>query len=162
MFLLLDDFSGYNQVLVSEHERHKITFRTKWATFSFKRMHCVLINASASFQHSMDITFCCLIVQNIVVYLDDLTLLSKRISDHLHHLKQIFEGCRKYDISLNPKKSIFTVSNENLLGHIITKSGIKLDLDRVKTITHTPFPINMKVMQSFLRKINFLRKFIFD
>ena len=35
---LLDGFSGYNQVLVAEEDRLKITFRTKWGTFAYRRM----------------------------------------------------------------------------------------------------------------------------
>lgn len=65
-------------------------------------------------------------------------------------------------MSLNPKKSIFAISNVNHLGHIIAKSGIKVDQDRFRTITHIRFPVNKKSMQSFLGKINFLYKFIFD
>lgn len=50
----------------------------------------------------------------------------------------------------------------NFLGHNITKSGIKVDPERVKEIMQIPFLVNKKVMQSFLGKINFLCKFIFD
>jgi hypothetical protein len=45
IFSLLDGFSGYNQVLVSEEDRLKTTFRTKWGTFAYKRMPFGLINA---------------------------------------------------------------------------------------------------------------------
>jgi hypothetical protein len=38
IFSLLDGFSSYNQVLVLEEDRLKITFRTKWGTFTYKRM----------------------------------------------------------------------------------------------------------------------------
>jgi len=50
----------------------------------------------------------------------------------------------------------------NLLGHIIAKSGIKVDLDRVKTITYIPHLVNKKSMQSVFGKIKFLHKFTFD
>ena len=50
----------------------------------------------------------------------------------------------------------------NILGHIIAKSGIKVESDGVRTITQIPFTVNKKDMQSFLGKINFLRKFISD
>jgi len=50
----------------------------------------------------------------------------------------------------------------NLLGHIIAKSGIKLDHKRVKAITQIPFQVNKKAMLSFLGKIIFLHKFISD
>ena len=57
MFSLLDGFSGYTQVLVSEEDRLKTTFRTKWGTFAYRRMPFGLINAGATFQRAMDIAF---------------------------------------------------------------------------------------------------------
>jgi hypothetical protein len=62
-----------------------------------------------------------------VVYLDDVTVYSKKISDHSHHLKHIFERCKKYNISLNPKKNIFVVSEGKLLGNVISKYGVSVD-----------------------------------
>ena len=50
----------------------------------------------------------------------------------------------------------------NLLGHIITKQGIVVDLERVKAIAQIPLPRSKKTMQYFLGKINFVRKFISD
>jgi hypothetical protein len=38
-----------------------------------------------------DIVFCILINHNVVVYLDDVTIYSKDISNHIKHLTQIFE-----------------------------------------------------------------------
>ena len=113
MFSLLDGFSGYNQVLVAEPDRLKTTFQTKWGTFTFRRMPFGLINVGATFQWAMDIAFRGLIGRSVVVYLDDVTMFSKHWGDHLRHLKQIFKRCRKYVISLNPKKSVFTVSKGN-------------------------------------------------
>jgi hypothetical protein len=109
IFSLLDSFSGYNQVLVSEEDGLKTTFRTKWGTFAYKRMPFRLINAGATFQMAMDVDFQGLINKCVVVYLDDVTVYSKNREEHIQHLTQIFERCRKYDISLNPKKTIFCV-----------------------------------------------------
>lgn len=160
VFSLLDGFSGYNLVLVVEPDWIKTTFRTKWGTFAFRRMSFRLINVKATFQRAMDIAFRGLMGQSVVVYLDDVTAFSKKRGDHLHHLKQIFERCWKYGISLHSKKSIFVVSEGNLLGHIITKNEITIDPDRIKAIAQIPQPSTKKDMKSFLGKINFLRKFI--
>lgn len=85
----------------------------------------------------------------MVVYLDDVIVFSKRRSDHIHHLKKIFECCRKYRISLNPKKSIFVVFEGDFLGHIITKNGITIDPERVKSITQILLPNDKNPMQYF-------------
>ena len=57
LFSLLDGFSGYNQVLVAKQDRLKTMFRTKWGTFSYRRMPFGLINTGATFQRAMDIDF---------------------------------------------------------------------------------------------------------
>jgi len=72
----------------------------------------------------------------------------------------VFLKCRKYGISLNPKKSLFGLEEGKLLGHITSKDGIKIDPARIEAILRLPHPRNVKKLQSFLRKINFLRRFI--
>ena len=87
LFSLLDGFSGYNQVLVAEEDRLKTTFRTKWGNFAYSRMSFGLINARANFQRAMDIAFHGLICCSVVVYLDDVTIFSKKREEHAFHLK---------------------------------------------------------------------------
>ena len=100
----LDGFSGYNQILVHPDDRLKTTFRTKWGTYAYQKMPFGLINVGATFQRAMDIAFKVLINRSVFVYLDDIIVFSKKRANHLHDLKQIFEQCKRYWISLNPKK----------------------------------------------------------
>ena len=97
-------------MLVAEEDNLKTTFRTKWVTFAYKRIPFGLINAGATFQRDMDIAVHGLINWSVVIYLDDVTIFAKKREEHVFHLKQIFEYCRKYGISLNPKKCLFTVT----------------------------------------------------
>eukprot|EP00253_Pinus_taeda_P005013 PITA_05013 len=68
--------------------------------------------------------------------------------------------CRKYGISLNRKKSFFGLEEGKLLGHIISKDGIRIDPERIQAILQIPYPRNIKELQAFLGRINFLRRFI--
>ena len=97
-----------------------------------------------------------------MVYLDDITIFSKKREEHAFHLKQIFERCRKYGISLNPKKCVFAVTEGKLLGHIVSKTRISIDPERVKAIEQIPLPHNKKGMQSFMGTTNFVRRFVPD
>jgi len=72
----------------------------------------------------------------------------------------VFLTCRKYGISLNPKKSLFGLEEGKLFGHIISKDDIRIDPDRIQAILQFPFPRNIKELQAFLGNINFLRRFI--
>jgi hypothetical protein len=75
---LLDGFSGYNQIKVKREDKYKTTFITHWGTFSYERMSFVLSNAGANFQRAMKIVFDDLIGKMIQIYLDDLTVYSKK------------------------------------------------------------------------------------
>jgi hypothetical protein len=91
-----------------------------------------LINAGETFHRAMDIEFRGLINKYVVVYLDDVTVYSKNKKDHIQYLTQIFERCRKYGISLNPKKTIFGVEEGKLLVHIISQADIHIYPKRIK------------------------------
>jgi hypothetical protein len=103
-----------------------------------------LINAGATFQQAMQIAFDDLIGKIIQIYLDDLTVYSRIQEDHFDHLRQVFLRCRKFGMSLNPTKSIFGVIAGKLLGHIVSDSGINIDLERVISIQNLPTPTSKK------------------
>jgi len=124
---LLDGFSGFNQILVHPNDQEKTAFATPWGTFKYVKMPFGLKHAGATFQCVMDIDFSKEIHDFLVIYLDDLTVFSKSDQQHLDHLRQVFLTYRKYGISLNPKKSLFGLDEGKLLGHIISKDGIKID-----------------------------------
>jgi hypothetical protein len=47
-----------------------------------------------------------------------------------------------------------------LLGHIVSTEGVRIDPSRVESIKSLSIPRSKKEIQSFLGKINFLRRFI--
>ena len=119
----------------------------------YSKMPFRLMNVVATFQRAMDIDFAKEIHDFLVIYLDDLTNFSKSDQEHLDHLRKVFLICRKYGISLNPKKSLRGLEEGKLLGHIISKEGIRIDPDRIQAILQVPHPRNIKELQAFLGKI---------
>jgi len=96
----------------------------------------------------------------VLIYLDDITVFSTSHKDHLQHLKKVFLKCRYFGISLNPKKSQFALEEGKLLGHIVSAEGVKIDPARVHAIQTLSIPRSKRGIQSFLGKINFVRRFI--
>ena len=121
-----------------------------------------LINVGATFQRAMDIAFRGLINKSMVVYLNDITVYSKNQNDHIPQLKEIFERCRRYGISFNPKKSIFSIEEGTLLGFVISLDGIMIKPDMIESIKNIMLLHNKIEIQSFMGKINFMCRFIFD
>ena len=157
---LLDSFSSYNQVAVHQDDQEKISFTTPWGTFMYAKIPFGLMNVGATFYRTMDIAFSEEKDRILVIYLDDIIVFSKSDQDHLQHLRRVFLKCRKIGISLNPKKSNFSMKEGNHLGHIISEEGIRINLDRVVAIQKIGMPRNKKVIQSFLGRVNFLKRFI--
>lgn len=81
--------------------------KTKWGTYAYQKMPFGLMNVGDTFERVMEISFKGLINKIGVLYLNDITIYSKKINNHLHDSKQIFQRCRRYGIYLKPKKSSF-------------------------------------------------------
>ena len=92
----------------------------------------------------MDIAFVDELGKFIIIYLDDVILFSRSDDEHMRHLRRVFKKCRRFGISLNPKKSLFGLEGGKLLGHIISKDGIKIDPSRIKAIQKLEHPRNLK------------------
>jgi len=103
-----------------------------------------LKNVGATFQRAMDLAFANEKDVFLVVYLDNLMVFSKSDEEHMYHLKIVFQKCRKYGLSLNPKKSLFAMEEGKLLMHIIPKNGIRNDPARVQAIQQIDLPENKK------------------
>ena len=157
---MVDGFSGYNQIAMHPDDKEKTAFTTPWGTFMYDKMPFGLMNAGGTFQRAMDIAFVGEKDKFVVIYLDDITVFSQSNDEHLKHLKQNFLKCRKLGISLDPKKSHFSMKEGKWLGHMIYKYGIKIDPHRVGAIQKNCTPRNKKEIQSFHGRVNFLRRYV--
>ena len=102
------------------------------------------MNVGAIFQHAMGITFAYERDRFVVIYMDHITIYSRSDREHIKHLEKVFIKGTKYGISLNPRKSNFVVKEGNLLGHIISKDGIRIDPNRVNSILKEEEPRSKK------------------
>lgn len=162
MMSMFDVFLGYNQVEVEEKDWHKKMFTTPWGTFAYHRIPFKLINARATFQRWMRKTFLDMKNKIIVIYLDDLTVFSKKRKDNMEDLRKVLQRCREHGISLTPKKSVFYVIEGKLLGHIVSQEGIRIDPERVEDIQRLSLPSSKTGVKYFFGQVNFLRRFMPD
>ena len=110
----------------------------------YAKMPFRLMNAGVTFRHAMDIAFVDERDRFVVIYMDNITVYSRSGREHIKHLEKVFLECRKYGISLNPRKSNFALEEGKFLGHIISKEGIRIDLDRVSAILKVEEPRSKK------------------
>jgi hypothetical protein len=153
-------FLGYNQIFVPPKDREKTTYTTPWGTFMYAKMPFGIMNARATIQRALDISFIGEKDKFVVIYLDEITMFSKSDKEHYHHFKKVFLKCKNFGLSLNIKKSLFAMKEGKLLGHIVSTEGVRIDPSIVEAIQTLSLPRSKKEVQSFLGKINFLRRFI--
>jgi hypothetical protein len=92
----------------------------------------------------------------MVDYQDDLTVYSKSRVTHIEHFKNIFEICRMYGVSLNPKNCLFVVMEGKLIEHIVSKERVYTNLERMKAINYLNPPTSTKGVQYFFVNTNFV------
>ncbi|GJZ33038.1 reverse transcriptase domain-containing protein [Tanacetum coccineum] len=74
----------------------------------------------------------------------------------------MLKRCKETNLVLNWEKCHFMVKEGIVLGHKISKSGIKVDKAKVDVIAKLPHPTSIKGVRSFLGHAGFYRRFIQD
>ena len=118
----------------------KTTFLTMWGTFCYKVIPFGLKNAGTTYQRAMVTLFHDMMHKEIEEYVDDMIAKSQGEDDHVVNLRKLFERLRKFQLKLNPAKCTFGATSEKLLGFMISKKGIEIDLDKVRAIQDLPPP----------------------
>ena len=112
----LDAFQGYHRIPLALDNQEKTTFVTPIRNYHYKVMSFDLKNAGSIYQRMMTRMFESQLGKNIEIYIDDMVVKSKMVSEHLGDLQAIFEILRKYKLRLNASKCSFDVGSGKFLG----------------------------------------------
>lgn len=156
----LDLRSGYWQVQTLD--RDKTAFSTPFGTFRFKRMPFGLKNAPATFQRLIDRFRSGSSLQEVAIlaYLDDILVISENIDKHFSDLRAVFDRLRVFKLRANRDKCAFAREQVKYLGHVISRSGISPDRDKVSAVLDMKEPTCLRQLRTFLQTCSWFRKFI--
>ena len=98
--------------------------------------------------------------KNIEVYIDDMVVKSKLVSEHVRDVGDIFEILRRHKLRLNTSKCSFGVGSGNFLGYMVTYRGIEVSPDQIRAIHSMQPPWNPKEVQKLTSMIASLNRFI--
>ena len=119
-----------------------------------------LKNAGSTYQRMMTKMFEPQLGKNIEVYIDDMVVKSKLVSEHVMDLTSIFEILREHKLRLNASKYSFGVGSGNFLGYMVTHRGIEVNPDQIKAINNLQPPRNPKEIQKLTAMMAALNRFI--
>ena len=123
----LDAFQGYHQIPLALDVQEKTTFVTPIGNYHYKVMPFGLKNAGSTYQRMMTKMFEPQLGKNIEVYIDDMVVKSKVVSEHVEDLTSIFGILREHKLHLNASKCSFGVSSGKFLGYMVTHRGIEVN-----------------------------------
>ena len=156
----LDVFQGYHQIPLALDDQEKTAFVTLIGNYHYKVMPFGLKNAGSTYQRMMTKMFKSQLGKNIEIYIDDMVVKSKMVSEYLGDLRTIFEILRNHKLRLNASKCSFGVGSGKFLGYMVIHRGIEVNPDQIKAINNLQSPRNSKEVQKLTGMASGLNKFI--
>ena len=158
VFSNIDLRSGYHHIKIAKEDQHKTAFITDSGLYEWTRMTFGFCNGPAVFQRAMDKIFAGL--EFVVIYLDDVIICSTDESEHLIHLKAVFERVLKHKLKLRLIKCKFFQREIKYLGLIVNQKGIQCDQSYVKKLIKMKPPTGTADLARFLGMVQWLGRFI--
>ena len=114
IFSSIDLASGYWQIKMHPDSREKTAFSAMGRHYEWLVMPFGLTTAPATFQRLMneilgDLPF-------VIIYLDDILVCSKSISEHIEHLSIVFKRLKSAGLKMKPSKCSFGTPKSDISG----------------------------------------------
>jgi hypothetical protein len=103
MMALLDCFSGYHKIWLHTEDEEKTSFITSFGTYCYLRMSEGLRNAGPTFCRMTKAALKDQVNRNVLSYVDDIVVVSKKKEKYLSDLAETFTNMREAKLKLNPK-----------------------------------------------------------
>ena len=108
--------------------------------YECKRMPFRLTNTPATFQRLMETCLGDLNLHWCIIYLDDIVIFSKDLTNHLERLKAVFQKLEKAGLKLKSSKCELFWWQLAYLGYAISAQGIATDEGKIEAIRNWPTP----------------------
>ena len=159
-FSTLDLASGYWQVALEDDAKEKSSFVVRNGLYRWKCMPFGLCNAPATFERLMEKVMSGLQWEILMIYLDDIIVFGKTVTEMIERLKIVFSRLRSAGLKLKPSKCHLFRERVTYLGHVVSAEGVATDPMKIQTISDWPVPQSVKEVRSFLGLASYYRRFI--
>lgn len=151
--------SGFFQVPLHEESQKYVAFSLFGRVYQFVRLPFGLCISSSEFIRCLYQILGEDVLDFCIVYVDDLAICSETLQEHIDKLTLLFKKLEAGNLRLKLSKSEFITQELKYVGYKISRFGIKVNDEKVRSILDFPECKNLKELQSFLGLCNFYRKF---
>eukprot|EP00253_Pinus_taeda_P006607 PITA_06607 len=160
IFSKIDLRSGYHQIRIKDEDIAKTAFRTRYGHYEFVVLPFGLTNAPATFMCLMNSVFHQYLDKFVLIFIDDILIYSRNRKEHEEHLRIVLQTLREHQLYGKFSKCDFYKEQIQYLGHIITKEGIAVDPEKIKTIMDWPTPKDVVDIRSFMGLAGYYQRFV--
>ena len=162
IFGIMDLTKGYYQVEIHEDSREFTAFLTIFGLYEWTRMAMGLKGAAPLFQRIIATEVLVGLITTIAEsYLDDVLTHGQDNEDFLKNLRSVLQRFSDHNITLNPDKCIFGVTEVEYVGHTINHEGCKFSPEKLQHVFDFPKPTTSKELKSFLGLANYFRDHVY-
>lgn len=158
LFTTIDFKCGYWHLPLRKSDRDKTAFVFNGKLYQWNVMPWGLSNCPAYFQYVMYKLFGHL--DFVLIYLDDITIMSDTEEEHLDHVRQVFDIIRERNMKVRIDKCSFAQSEIQYLGFRTNKYGIRVTGKYKDKILKVEKPTTKKELQRFLGLVNYVHRFV--
>ena len=159
-FASIDMTNSFFQTRMHPEDVKLTAVNTPWGLYEWVVMPMGIKNAPAIHQRRVSTALRPYIGKICHVYLDDIVVWSRSLTDHEQNVTTILNALRLNKLYCNPKKTMLFCKEIKFLGHRISQDGIEVDEGKADRITQWPTPTSTKQVRSFLGLVRYLAVFL--
>jgi hypothetical protein len=160
IFSSVDLLAGFHQVPLTSRSTEFCAFSAGGCHYGFKALPMGLKSSPVAFMAALANLLTSELDQSAILYLDDLIIFSRSMSEHLQVLSSIFEKFKQANLKMNGRKSHFGKQQLVFCGFLFGVDGVKIDPKRFEGISKMARPKNPKEIKVALGCFSYLRRFI--
>eukprot|EP00741_Cyanophora_paradoxa_P010271 tig00020510_g9944.t1 len=160
IFSTVDATAGFWQLPLDPASRQYTAFVVPWGHYEWRVTPFGVTNGPAAFSRAVTAILGPLLTTCVTAYIDDITVFSPSVPQHLLDLEALFRAIMPANLRLKPSKCRFGVAEVALLGHLVSAEGIRQDPAKLAFIRQYPPPANADQLRSFLGLAGYYRRFV--
>lgn len=159
-FTKLDCASGFHLIPVQPESIERTAFVTPDGQYEFLTMPFGLRNAISVFQRAIINALGNLANQYVIVYVDDILIVSDTIDEGIERLQVVLDILTKAGFSLNLKKCSFLKTRVEFLGYEVEAGEVRPNKRKIEALSSLPSPQSITQVRQFVGLASYFRQFV--
>ena len=152
----------FNLICIREEDEWKTAFKTRYELFEYQMMLFELTNVSTIFQKVINEILKKYFNVFVIAYLNNVFIYFNTKKKHEQHVRKVLKKLKEAELKVKLKKSRFHASEIKFLKFIIRYNQIRMNSEKIRTITNWSRSIKVKNILALAEFANFYKNLTDD